>query len=65
MECSAKDKNLKGCSCPYVKCVRHGKCCECVSHHRSHKDEVPSCFFASDAQKVYKMLPNGGLKRVK
>lgn len=25
--------NNENCTCPNVKCVRHGKCCECINNH--------------------------------
>lgn len=34
--------NEKNCTCPWVTCVRHGKCCECVMHHRE-VNHVPLC----------------------
>ena len=47
MACKQKD-----CTCTYTSCVRHGKCCECVTYHRS-KDEVPGCFFTEQGEKTY------------
>lgn len=42
-------KSLKGCvhrtgiECPCPKeCPRHGKCCECVAHHREY-GKLPNC----------------------
>lgn len=32
------------CSCSNIKCEWHGKCKECVTIHRYHKDHVPNCF---------------------
>lgn len=29
------------CPCP-KECPRHGKCCECVAHHRQH-GKLPNC----------------------
>lgn len=26
--------NEANCICPWHACVRHGKCCECIIHHR-------------------------------
>lgn len=34
--------NEANCTCPWVTCVRHGKCCECVNHHRKVA-HVPNC----------------------
>lgn len=39
------------CSCTYA-CARHGKCCECVAHHR-RSGEFPACFFSEQAEKQY------------
>jgi len=30
------------CPCPKSDCPRHGKCAECVAHHKA-KDEWPFC----------------------
>ena len=35
--------NKRPCPCTYA-CPRHGKCCECVAHHRDHDEGVPACF---------------------
>ena len=26
--------NEQNCICPKTDCERHGKCCECINHHR-------------------------------
>ena len=26
--------NEENCTCPKTECERHGKCCECINHHR-------------------------------
>lgn len=26
--------NSENCICPYTECERHGKCCDCINHHR-------------------------------
>ena len=44
--------NINDCSCTSVNCPRHGKCCECVVHHRK-KGEVPGCFFSHAGEKTY------------
>ena len=31
------------CPCPKEGCPRHGKCCECVAHHREHGKKLPTC----------------------
>jgi hypothetical protein len=51
MECSVK-KNLAQCSCTYESCERKGKCCECVSYHRT-KQELPGCFFSPEVERTY------------
>ena len=35
----------KNIDCPGSKenCPRHGKCCECVAHHREHGKKLPVC----------------------
>lgn len=33
------------CPCKWVKCKRHGKCDECIAHHKkSEKYPLPFCF---------------------
>ncbi|SCY92513.1 hypothetical protein [Alkaliphilus peptidifermentans] len=32
--------NVNSCPCPKTKCERHGKCCECIKHHRDIKTLV-------------------------
>ncbi len=34
--------NEANCSCKMVSCVRHGKCCECINHHRT-KGSLVAC----------------------
>ncbi len=43
-------ENTNPCPCTY-NCPRHGKCCECVAHHRP--DGVPGCFFSKEAEALY------------
>lgn len=32
------------CSCRWTKCKRHGKCEECIDHHKKHaKHPLPYC----------------------
>lgn len=47
----ACDNTVK-CLCTYTSCSRHGKCCECVSYHRS-SGEVPGCFFTKEGERSY------------
>ena len=35
--------NTLPCTCPNTKCVRHGRCCECVAWHRK-KGNPPNCY---------------------
>lgn len=37
--------NEANCTCKMVDCVRHGKCCECINHHRE-KGSLVSCMKA-------------------
>ena len=37
--------------CPCTKdCPRHGKCCECVAHHRAHAHKLPFCLLNPEPQ---------------
>ncbi|MCI9372406.1 MAG: hypothetical protein HFI52_03285 [Lachnospiraceae bacterium] len=47
-ECS----NSRPCTCTY-DCPRHGRCCECVAHHRDNHEGVPGCFFSPEAEATY------------
>jgi hypothetical protein len=51
MDCTI-EKNLSACACTYGSCVRRGKCCECVTHHRT-KNQVPDCFFTKEGEAKY------------
>ncbi len=31
------------CPCTKEACPRHGKCCECVAHHKEHGKKLPAC----------------------
>lgn len=31
------------CPCTKEGCPRHGKCCECVAHHKEHGKKLPTC----------------------
>ena len=44
--------NTRPCPCT-AKCPRHGKCCECVAHHRDHNEGVPGCFFSPEGEATY------------
>jgi hypothetical protein len=38
------DPENQKCSCPKIRCERHGKCKECVTLHRFFQDHIPNCF---------------------
>lgn len=44
--------NSNNCACTYSHCSRKGKCCECISYHRSN-NELPACYFSKEAEKTY------------
>ena len=44
--------NKRPCPCTY-DCPHHGKCCDCVAHHRDHNEGVPGCFFSKEAEATY------------
>ncbi|MEO0077651.1 MAG: DUF6485 family protein [candidate division WOR-3 bacterium] len=50
-ECRA-ESNRKACTCTYEACSRKGRCCECISYHRQHK-EIPGCLFPPEAERTY------------
>ena len=31
------------CPCTKEGCPRHGKCCECIAHHKEHGKKLPAC----------------------
>ena len=38
--------------CPCTKdCPRHGKCCECVKHHKAAGNKLPACLRGIDWQR--------------
>ncbi len=39
------------CPCTKEGCPRHGKCCECVAHHKAHGTKLPACLRGIDWQK--------------
>lgn len=45
-------RNVSSCPCTY-DCPNHGKCCDCVAHHRDHNEGVPGCFFSAEAEASY------------
>lgn len=51
-EKSTSCSNTGPCPCTY-DCIRHGKCCECVAHHRDNNEGVPGCFFSPEAEASY------------
>ncbi len=50
MECIF-EKNKVDCTCTY-DCERRGKCCECVTYHRT-KRQIPGCFFSKETERTY------------
>ena len=52
MKCESYDKNMKHCNCSYEPCSRKGKCCECITYHRS-MGELPACYFSDKVEKTY------------
>ncbi|MFZ5924204.1 MAG: DUF6485 family protein [Bacillota bacterium] len=51
MECKVKE-NIETCTCTYEPCERKGKCCECISFHRAHR-ELPGCLFPPSVERTY------------
>jgi hypothetical protein len=50
-DCPRLAANLKGCTCTYG-CSKKGRCCECLSYHRS-MGEFPACFFTREGERTY------------
>jgi hypothetical protein len=51
MDCTM-EKNVSVCACTYNFCTRRGKCCECVTYHRT-KNQLPGCFFTKEGERTY------------
>ena len=51
MECQKKN-NLVKCNCTYEPCPRKGICCECIAYHKKY-NELPACYFDTEAEKTY------------
>ncbi len=51
MDCQI-EANKSKCTCTYEPCSRKGKCCDCITYHRSH-GELPGCLFPPDAERTY------------
>lgn len=49
----SKCENTRACPCT-ANCKRHGKCCDCVAHHRD-KDpiQLPGCFFSTEGEALH------------
>ena len=47
-------QNTRPCPCTVTNCSRHGKCCECVAHHRDVEIGVPGCFFTKEGEALWK-----------
>lgn len=37
------ENGLNKCTCKKNKCMRHGKCNECIEYHKNNKHYVPYC----------------------
>ena len=48
--CNACPHNSIDCPCAKEGCPRHGKCCECVAHHKAHGTKLPACLRGIDWQ---------------
>ena len=46
------ESTTRACPCTF-DCPHHGKCCDCVAHHRDHNEGVPGCFFSEEAEATY------------
>ncbi|MCI5960288.1 MAG: hypothetical protein MRZ26_00695 [Ruminococcus sp.] len=46
------ESTTRACPCTF-DCPHHGKCCDCVEHHRDHNEGVPGCFFSEEAEATY------------
>jgi hypothetical protein len=51
MECTIEE-NKTVCTCTYAGCERRGRCCECVTYHRTRK-QIPGCFFTREGEASY------------
>ncbi|MBP7733203.1 MAG: hypothetical protein KA140_05500 [Caldisericia bacterium] len=51
MECNI-ETNIKKCNCTYEPCSKKGKCCLCISYHRSN-GELPACYFTAEEENTY------------
>ncbi len=40
--------NEENCNCPKTECSNHGKCCQCIMHHR--KSEIGSIVYCLRAK---------------
>lgn len=44
--------NTRPCPCT-ADCPRHGKCCDCVAHHRDNEGGIPGCFFTKEGEALW------------
>lgn len=51
MRCQLEE-NLANCPCTYPGCDKKGKCCQCISYHKS-RGELPGCLFPPEIEKTY------------
>lgn len=56
------EKNVKSCNCSYP-CSRKGKCCDCISYHKS-MGELPACYFNTTFEKTYNRSIDNYLKSI-
>lgn len=46
--------------CPCTKdCPCHGKCCECVAHHKEHGKKLPACLMGIEWEGRVAARPSG------
>ncbi len=50
--CESHDQNCKVCNCTYPGCPRHGRCCDCLTYHRT-KNQLPACYFDTAAEATW------------
>jgi len=51
VECE-RPQLAQSCPCTYTPCERKGKCCECITYHRT-RGQLPGCLFPPEAEKTY------------
>jgi hypothetical protein len=61
----ANDPKNQKCPCAEVLCDWHGRCRECVTLHRYHKDHVPACLQSFINEKLKAVVTIGEMTAVK